>query len=62
MVVHAVVNTVEMFAALHVGAPFGFLRVLEMLAFVTLGNAVHGSGGWRPTQNSLPSGSVTWSR
>ena len=44
VVVHAVVNTLEMFAALHVGAPFGYLRVLEMLAFVTLGNAIGGLG------------------
>lgn len=32
-----------MFAALQVGAPFGYLQVLKMLSFVTLGNAI---GGW----------------
>jgi len=44
VVVHAVVNTLEMFAALHVGAPFGYLRVAELLAFVTFGNALGGLG------------------
>jgi formate-nitrite transporter family protein len=44
VVVRAVVNTLEMFAALHVGAPFGYVRTLEMLAFVTLGNAIGGLG------------------
>jgi formate/nitrite transporter FocA (FNT family) len=44
VVVHAVVNTLEMFAALHVGAPFGYLQVLKMLSFVTLGNAIGGLG------------------
>jgi formate/nitrite transporter FocA (FNT family) len=44
VVVHAVVNTLEMFAALHVGAPFGYQRVVELLGFVTLGNALGGLG------------------
>jgi formate/nitrite transporter FocA (FNT family) len=44
VVVHAVVNTLEMFAALHVGAPFGYLRAAEVLGFVTLGNALGGLG------------------
>jgi formate/nitrite transporter FocA (FNT family) len=44
VVVHAVVNTLEMFAALQVGAPFGYLRVARLLAFVTLGNALGGLG------------------
>lgn len=44
VVVHAVVNTLEMFAALHVGAPFGYLRVAEVLGFVTFGNALGGLG------------------
>ena len=43
-VVHAVVNTLEMFAALQVGAPFGYVRAAEILAFVTLGNALGGLG------------------
>ena len=33
-----------MFAALHVGAPFGYLQVAQRLAFVTLGNAIGGLG------------------
>jgi formate/nitrite transporter FocA (FNT family) len=44
VVVHAVVNTLEMFAALHVGAPFGYLRAAEILGFVTVGNLVGGLG------------------
>ena len=44
VVVHAVVNTLEMFAALHVGAPFGYLQAAKMLGFVTLGNMVGGLG------------------
>jgi formate/nitrite transporter FocA (FNT family) len=43
-VVHAVVNTLELFAALQVGAPFGYLRTFAFLAFVTLGNAIGGLG------------------
>ena len=43
-VVHAVVNTLEMFAALHVGAPFGYLQVAKLLGFVTLFNAIGGLG------------------
>jgi len=42
--VHAVVNTLEMFAALQVGAPFGYLRVAKLLAVLTVGNAVGGLG------------------
>jgi formate/nitrite transporter FocA (FNT family) len=44
VVVHAVVNTLEMFAALHVGAPFGYFQAAKMLGFVTLGNMVGGLG------------------
>jgi formate/nitrite transporter FocA (FNT family) len=44
VVVHAVVNTLEMFASLHVGAPFGYLDVLQMLSFVTMGNMIGGLG------------------
>ena len=43
-VVHAVVNTIEMFGALQVGAPFGYVKVLEILGFVTFGNALGGLG------------------
>ena len=43
-VVHAVVNTLEMFAALQVGAPFGYLRVVELLGVITVANAVGGLG------------------
>ncbi|HEX3620971.1 MAG TPA: formate/nitrite transporter family protein [Acidimicrobiales bacterium] len=43
-VVHAVVNTLEMFAALQVGAPFGYYQAARILAFVTLGNALGGLG------------------
>jgi formate/nitrite transporter FocA (FNT family) len=43
-VVHAIVNTLEMFAALHAGAPFGYLDVAGTFAFVTLGNAIGGLG------------------
>jgi formate/nitrite transporter FocA (FNT family) len=44
VVVHAVVNTLEMFAALHVGAPFGYLQVVKLLGFITLGNMIGGLG------------------
>ncbi len=43
-IIHAVVNTLEMFAALQVGAPFGYLQVAKLLAVVTVGNAVGGLG------------------
>jgi formate/nitrite transporter FocA (FNT family) len=43
-VVHAVVNTLEMFAALQVGAPFGYLLVGKLLVVITLGNVVGGLG------------------
>jgi formate/nitrite transporter FocA (FNT family) len=41
---HAIVISVEAFAALHVGAPFGYLHWLEALCFAALGNAVGGIG------------------
>jgi formate/nitrite transporter FocA (FNT family) len=44
VVVHAVVNTLELFAALQVGSPFGYLRMVKFLAFVSLGNALGGLG------------------
>lgn len=44
VVVHAVVNTLEMFAALHVGAPFSYLQAAKMLGFITLGNMIGGLG------------------
>ena len=43
-VVHAVVNTLEVFGALQVGAPFGYLRCAEVFGFVAVGNAVGGLG------------------
>jgi formate/nitrite transporter FocA (FNT family) len=43
-VVHAVVNTLEVFGALQVGAPFGYLRAAEFFGFVALGNAIGGLG------------------
>ncbi len=43
-VVHAVVNTLEMFAALQVGAPFGYFQVAKLLIVITLGNLVGGLG------------------
>jgi formate/nitrite transporter FocA (FNT family) len=41
---HAIVISVEAFAALHVGAPFGYLHWFEMLLFASLGNAIGGVG------------------
>jgi formate/nitrite transporter FocA (FNT family) len=41
---HAVVISLEMFAALHVGAPFGYADWLGAAAFAALGNAVGGLG------------------
>jgi formate/nitrite transporter FocA (FNT family) len=41
---HAIVISVEAFAALHVGAPFGYLHWLQALGFAALGNAVGGIG------------------
>jgi len=43
-VVHAIVNTLEIFAALQVGAPYGYLRAAELLGFVAFGNALGGLG------------------
>lgn len=43
-VLHAVVSTLEMFATLHVGAPFAYLDALVMLGWITLGNAIGGLG------------------
>jgi formate/nitrite transporter FocA (FNT family) len=43
-VVHAVVNTLEMFGALQVGAPFGYLQAAKVLGLVTFGNALGGLG------------------
>lgn len=42
--VHAIVVSLVMFAALHAGAPFGYLDWLGMLGWATLGNAVGGLG------------------
>ncbi|MGI8983595.1 MAG: formate/nitrite transporter family protein [Acidimicrobiales bacterium] len=44
VVLHAVISTLEMFTALHVGAPFGYLEVLKALGFLTLGNMIGGLG------------------
>ncbi|HEX2851411.1 MAG TPA: formate/nitrite transporter family protein [Acidimicrobiales bacterium] len=41
---HAIVISIEAFAALHAGAPFGYLDWLGALAFASLGNAVGGIG------------------
>lgn len=41
---HAVVGSLEMFAALQVGAPFGYADWLGMLGWSTLGNMVGGVG------------------
>lgn len=40
---HAVVVSLEMFAALHYGAPFGYASWLGVLAWATLGNVVGGT-------------------
>jgi formate/nitrite transporter FocA (FNT family) len=41
---HAVVISIEMFAALHAGASFGYLDWLGAMAFAALGNAIGGLG------------------
>jgi formate/nitrite transporter FocA (FNT family) len=41
---HAIVISVEIFAALHVGAPFGYADWLGTFAFAALGNVVGGVG------------------
>ena len=42
--VHAIVVSLVMFAALHAGAPFGYLDWLGMLAFASVGNILGGVG------------------
>jgi formate-nitrite transporter family protein len=39
---HAIVVSIEMFAALHAGAPFGYLDWLGMFGWATLGNVLGG--------------------
>lgn len=41
---HSVVTSLEMFAALHVGAPFGYLNWLGLLGWSALGNVTGGIG------------------
>jgi formate/nitrite transporter FocA (FNT family) len=41
---HAIVVSLEMFAALHAGAPFGYLDWLRVVLWATLGNMVGGIG------------------
>jgi formate/nitrite transporter FocA (FNT family) len=41
---HAIVVSIEMFAALHAGAPFGYLDWLGILGWACLGNIVGGIG------------------
>jgi formate/nitrite transporter FocA (FNT family) len=41
---HAIVGSLEMFGALHAGAPFGYLDWLGTLAWAALGNAIGGIG------------------
>jgi formate/nitrite transporter FocA (FNT family) len=41
---HAIVVSTEMFAALHVGAPFGYLDWLGILGWACLGNMIGGIG------------------
>jgi len=41
---HAIVLSLEMFAALHVGAPFGYLDWLRVFGWATLGNIAGGVG------------------
>lgn len=41
---HAVVTSLEMFAALHAGAPFGYADWLGVLGWTSLGNLVGGVG------------------
>ncbi len=39
---HSIVGSVELFGALYVGAPFGYLQWLSFLAISILGNLVGG--------------------
>lgn len=39
---HSIIESVEMFAALHVGAPFGYLRFLTFLGLAVSGNVLGG--------------------
>jgi len=39
---HAVVVSLELFAALHAGAPFGYFEWLKVLGWATLGNVIGG--------------------
>lgn len=41
---HAIVGSLEMFAALHAGAPFGYLDWLRVLGVATVGNVLGGVG------------------
>ncbi len=41
---HAIVVSIEMFAALHAGAPFGYLDWLGILGWACLGNMIGGIG------------------
>jgi len=41
---HAIVGSLDMFGALHAGAPFGYLDWLGTLAWAVLGNAIGGIG------------------
>jgi len=41
---HAIVISIEMFAALHAGAPFGYADWLGALAWASLGNVIGGVG------------------
>lgn len=41
---HSVVGSIEMFGALQVGAPFGYLDLLRMLSWMALGNLIGGIG------------------
>lgn len=41
---HAIVISLEMFAALHFGAPFGYLDWIRMAAWAALGNMIGGVG------------------
>jgi hypothetical protein len=41
---HAIVLSLEMFAALQVGAPFGYLDWLRVVGWAILGNVIGGVG------------------
>ncbi|HEX9316767.1 MAG TPA: formate/nitrite transporter family protein, partial [Actinomycetota bacterium] len=41
---HAIVVSLEMFAALHAGAPFGYLDWVRTVLWATLGNMIGGIG------------------